>query len=255
MSNSATQSNGPVAVLQQVAQLNGDENLQRYPALLPPEQQNPPAYPFGHIQLPATGVFFATPLSYVSVNQSPILPGHVLVMPRSNIQRVHSLSPLELTDLWLTAQHVARVLEYRLHADAMTFAIQDGAEAGQKIPCVHIHVIPRYKQDFANKDDIYDLIEKNVPVSMLAVASSTMPASNTTVAAAPSQSHSHAVVPDSSSTTTPTGTMRESLDDAKRVFRSRVEQAAEAVKFAEWMKEAGLPEYMKSASATTSQER
>ena len=37
-------------------------------------------------------------------------------------------------------------------------AIQDGVEAGQKIPCVHIHLIPRRPKDLIRKDDIYDLV-------------------------------------------------------------------------------------------------
>lgn len=107
--------------------LTVDGPTQTYPALLPVESHRPTAYPFGVISIPATSVFFATRLSYASVNQSPIMPGHVLIMPRSNVPRVHMMRSDEVADIWLTAQHVARVLEERLKAAAMTFAIQDGA--------------------------------------------------------------------------------------------------------------------------------
>lgn len=149
-------------LLQQTAAANQqtETELQRYPALIPKEEHRPIEYAFGKVHIPATSIFFTTPLTYVSVNQSPIFPGHVLVMPRSNVQRVSSLTPIELTDLWLTAQHVAIVLEKRFEAQSMTFAIQDGVEAGQKIPCVHIHVIPRKKHDLVNKDDIYDMVNQ-----------------------------------------------------------------------------------------------
>ncbi|KAG2614614.1 bifunctional bis(5'-adenosyl)-triphosphatase/adenylylsulfatase FHIT-like isoform X2 [Panicum virgatum] len=36
---------------------------------------------------------------------------------------------------------------------------QDGPEAGQTVPHVHIHVIPRKKGDFEKNDEIYDAID------------------------------------------------------------------------------------------------
>lgn len=39
-------------------------------------------------------------------------------------------------------------------------AIQDGPEAGQTVPHVHIHVLPRQKGDFAKNDEIYDAIDE-----------------------------------------------------------------------------------------------
>lgn len=95
--------------------------LQVFPALLPATEHAPATFPFGRIALPAAGVFFATALSYVSVNQSPLMAGHVLVMPRSNQARVKELSEEHLADLWMTAQHVARVFEDRFKAEAITF--------------------------------------------------------------------------------------------------------------------------------------
>ena len=100
--------------------------LQLFPALLSLSEHAPPSYPFGRIALPAAGVFFASLLSYVSVNQSPLMAGHVLVMPRSNIARVKDLPEEQVADLWLVAQHVARVFEERFKAEAMTFGQQRG---------------------------------------------------------------------------------------------------------------------------------
>lgn len=37
--------------------------------------------------------------------------------------------------------------------------LQDGVHAGQSVPHVHIHVLPRRPGDFKNNDDVYDAID------------------------------------------------------------------------------------------------
>ncbi|CAM8984494.1 unnamed protein product [Rhodiola kirilowii] len=36
---------------------------------------------------------------------------------------------------------------------------QDGPQAGQTVPHVHVHILPRKVNDFANNDEIYDAID------------------------------------------------------------------------------------------------
>jgi hypothetical protein len=38
-------------------------------------------------------------------------------------------------------------------------SVQDGPAAGQTVPHVHIHCLPRYFEDIPNNDEIYDLID------------------------------------------------------------------------------------------------
>ncbi|KAK0595852.1 hypothetical protein LWI29_010613 [Acer saccharum] len=83
---------------------------------------------------------------------------HVLVNPKCEVKRFVDLTAEEATDLWLTAQKVGRQLECYHKASSLTFNIQDGPEAGQTVPHVHIHIIPRKAGDFDNNDEIYDAI-------------------------------------------------------------------------------------------------
>ncbi|PKU70242.1 bifunctional bis(5'-adenosyl)-triphosphatase/adenylylsulfatase FHIT-like [Dendrobium catenatum] len=39
------------------------------------------------------------------------------------------------------------------------FDFQDGPQAGQTVPHVHIHIIPRKSGDFEKNDEIYDAID------------------------------------------------------------------------------------------------
>ncbi|VAI30195.1 unnamed protein product [Triticum turgidum subsp. durum] len=123
----------------------------------PSPEMEASAYKFGPYRIDAREVFHATPLSYAMVNLRPLLPGHVLVCPKREVKRFTDLSTDETSDLWVTAKEVGVRLEQYHKASSLTFAIQDGPQAGQTVPHVHIHVIPRKKGDFENNDEIYDI--------------------------------------------------------------------------------------------------
>lgn len=107
-------------------------------------------------------VFHLTPLSFALVNLKPLLPGHVLVSPRRIVPRFNDLSAAEVQDLFLTVQRVSRTVERVFHASALNIAIQDGVDAGQSVPHVHAHIIPRKKDDLSDAggtDAIYGMME------------------------------------------------------------------------------------------------
>ncbi|PYI25239.1 Bis-tetraphosphatase [Aspergillus indologenus CBS 114.80] len=109
-----------------------------------------------------TQVFHLTRYSYALVNLKPILPGHVLVSPRRGVPRVADLTPPEASDLFLTVRRVARMVERVYGASSLNIAIQDGVDAGQSVPHVHAHVIPRKKLDLEARggvDAVYELLE------------------------------------------------------------------------------------------------
>ncbi|CAH0486777.1 unnamed protein product [Peronospora farinosa] len=116
---------------------------------------------FGPFRVPFTQIFYESELSFALVNLKPIVPGHVLVVPKRPVPRFEMLDVDEVSDLWNTAQLVGKQVERHYGASSLTFAIQDGKEAGQTILHVHIHIIPRIAQDFKCNDDIYTEIEKH----------------------------------------------------------------------------------------------
>jgi bis(5'-adenosyl)-triphosphatase len=108
-----------------------------------------------------SSVFHLTPLSFAVVNLKPILPGHVLVSPIRVVPRFADLTPDEVSDLFLTAQRVSKTIERVFNASAINIAIQDGADAGQSVPHVHAHLIPRRRADLdhvGGTDKIYDIM-------------------------------------------------------------------------------------------------
>lgn len=78
-------------------------------------------------------------------------------MPRFN-----DLSAAEVQDLFLTVQQVSRMVERVFDASSLNIAIQDGVDAGQSVPHVHAHIIPRKKDDLEDNggtDAIYGMME------------------------------------------------------------------------------------------------
>jgi bis(5'-adenosyl)-triphosphatase len=93
--------------------------------------------------------------SFAFVNLKPILPGHVLVSPLRRVSRLRDLSPGEVADLFVCVQSVSRMLERVYHATALNVAVQDGPDAGQSVPHLHAHIIPRKIADLPRTDDVY----------------------------------------------------------------------------------------------------
>lgn len=118
------------------------------------------AYAFGPVSLSPGQVFYATRHSIAVVNLKPVVPGHVLVLPRRRVPRFVSLLPHEVADLWLAAQRVGAALEAALGAGALNLAVQDGAAAGQSVPHVHVHVLPRVSGDIVPSDDVYGRLDE-----------------------------------------------------------------------------------------------
>ncbi|KAK6204701.1 HIT-like domain-containing protein [Scheffersomyces amazonensis] len=105
-------------------------------------------------------VFFKSKYSYALVNLKPIVPGHVLVVPlRTSALRLADLSGPESIDYMNTLQLVHKFIETHYKADSLNIAIQDGPEAGQSVPHLHTHIIPRFATDNYG-DAIYSKIEK-----------------------------------------------------------------------------------------------
>ncbi|EIE24041.1 HIT-like protein [Coccomyxa subellipsoidea C-169] len=116
-------------------------------------------YSFGPHLIRRTEVFAETPLSFAFVNLKPVVPGHVLVSSKRVEPRFTNLSGSEVADLWKLAQDVGRAVEKHFGATSLTLAIQDGQHAGQSVPHVHVHILPRRRGDFEKNDDVYDAID------------------------------------------------------------------------------------------------
>ncbi|KAI0662638.1 diadenosine hydrolase [Cubamyces menziesii] len=106
--------------------------------------------------------FYRARLAAAIVNLKPLVPGHVLVIPTRVVPRLADLKHDELAALMTSVQHVGKVIERVYGADGLTIACQDGKAAGQTVPHVHFHILPRKLQGdvFARNDDVYPALDR-----------------------------------------------------------------------------------------------
>ncbi|XP_055952126.1 nitrilase and fragile histidine triad fusion protein NitFhit-like isoform X2 [Argiope bruennichi] len=118
-------------------------------------------YMFATNQLNPCCIFYKTQYSMAFVNRKCVVPGHVLVTPIRCVKRLADLSPNEVADLFLCVQTVQRKIEEAYNASSSSVAIQDGPEAGQTVPHLHVHILPRKSGDFKRNDEIYEKLESH----------------------------------------------------------------------------------------------
>jgi diadenosine tetraphosphate (Ap4A) HIT family hydrolase len=116
---------------------------------------------FGQYNVSPREFFFTSTLSAALVNQKPLVPGHVLVIPHRRTSSFAELSADEVADLWRAAQRIGSVLVKHVGATACTYAIQDGRDAGQTVDHVHVHILPRRPGDFGRNDEIYEQLDRH----------------------------------------------------------------------------------------------
>lgn len=118
---------------------------------------------FGRFKISPSQIFFRTKHSFALVNLRPLVEGHVLVCSTRVTPLLSDLDPDEYIDLWMTVRSVQDALKRQYKCHSFNVAVQDGREAGQSVPHVHVHILPRHDGDFERNDDVYDELENWAP--------------------------------------------------------------------------------------------
>ena len=79
------------------------------------------------------------------LDHRPLLPGHVLVVPRTHYETLGDLPPAEVGPLFVIVQRLALAVEQAMHADGSFVAVN--IRISQSVPHLHVHVVPRRKGD------------------------------------------------------------------------------------------------------------
>lgn len=89
-----------------------------------------------------------TTLAFLDAN--PLAPGHTLVIPKAHHERLND-TPTDLAaDVMASLRDVTIAVEDAVDADGSNVAFNNGEAAGQEVPHLHGHVIPRFEGDGGN---------------------------------------------------------------------------------------------------------
>lgn len=77
----------------------------------------------------------------------PCSKGHTVVIPLQHAETLLEVPAEQLGDLWKGVQHTLALLKETLHPDGFTIGINHGKVSGQAVEHLHIHLIPRWKDD------------------------------------------------------------------------------------------------------------
>ena len=80
-------------------------------------------------------------LAFLDIN--PVADGHTLVVPKYHEARIERLPRAYYEATWTTVRKLISPIEKVMNASASNLDVHNGQAAGQIIPHVHVHIIPR----------------------------------------------------------------------------------------------------------------
>jgi len=110
-----------------------------------------------------TKVIAETRNSIAFLDAFPLAKGHTLIIPKHHHEKIQNMSPEESSDLFSTMYKIISKVDKLTGATLV--AIHNGKEAGQEIPHVHIHLVPRSANDSGGP--IHCLFDSTLNVSDL----------------------------------------------------------------------------------------
>jgi len=81
-------------------------------------------------------------MAFLDIN--PRNPGHALVMPKKHYETILEMPDVEAGELFKLVKKIAIAVKKGMKADGISIGQSNERAAGQVIPHVHFHVIPRF---------------------------------------------------------------------------------------------------------------
>jgi histidine triad (HIT) family protein len=97
-------------------------------------------------EIPARVVYEdADVLAFLDAN--PLAPGHTLVIPKAHHETLDEVPPEDGEMVFAALHYLTPIVEDVADADGSNVAFNNGEAAGQEVPHVHGHIIPRFHDD------------------------------------------------------------------------------------------------------------
>ena len=92
-------------------------------------------------------LFLESATAYAIFDKFPVNSGHILIIPKKHVSDYFELSFKEQSACWFMLNKAKSIIKNEFNPAGFNVGINIGESAGQTIPHVHIHLIPRYKED------------------------------------------------------------------------------------------------------------
>ncbi|MDO5520562.1 MAG: HIT family protein [bacterium] len=83
----------------------------------------------------------------VIMDINPASKGHAIILPKEHAANVFELSDETASKIFVVAKKVATAMKEELNCEGINILQNNGELAGQTVFHVHMHLIPRYKDD------------------------------------------------------------------------------------------------------------
>lgn len=90
---------------------------------------------------------FIGDLAFTKTDSYPVSKGHTLVIPKRHISSYFDCTENERLELWALVEKAKGQLDRAYTPAGYNIGINIGEAAGQTVPHMHIHIIPRYSGD------------------------------------------------------------------------------------------------------------
>lgn len=97
--------------------------------------------------LPASRIIDRNEAGLVVRDAYPVTPGHTLVLPVRHVETFFETTAEERSGLLRLLDMARQQLDAEFAPAGYNIGINNGAAAGQTVPHLHIHLIPRYPLD------------------------------------------------------------------------------------------------------------
>jgi histidine triad (HIT) family protein len=84
-------------------------------------------------------------LAFLDIN--PVSDGHTLVITKKHYKNIMEIPDDELSKLIISVGKVSKAVEKAMNADGINIIQNNNTAAGQAVPHIHFHIIPRHDSD------------------------------------------------------------------------------------------------------------
>ena len=84
-------------------------------------------------------------VAFMDIN--PASPGHLLVAPKRHAENIFEISEADLAAVSKAVKRCAQAVRDALQADGITVLQLNGKASDQRVPHLHVHVMPRWDKD------------------------------------------------------------------------------------------------------------